>query len=53
MRLRWAFYVGRPSCSDSSESAAFGRAEGKKALPGQIMVFAGLAAVRRMAARRG
>lgn len=53
MRLCWAFYVGRPSCSDSGESAASGRAEGKEALPGQIMVFAGLAALWRMAAQRG
>lgn len=53
MRLCWAFYVGRPSCSDSGESAASGRAEGREALPGQIMVFAGLAAPWRMAARRG
>lgn len=53
MRLRWAFYVGRPTCSDSGESAASGRAEGKEALPGQIMVFAGLAALWRMAARQG
>lgn len=53
MRLCWAFYVGRPPCSDSGESAASGRAEGKEALPGQIMGFAGLAALRRMAVQWG
>lgn len=39
MGLCRAFYVGRLSCSDCGESAPSGGAEGKEALPGQIMVF--------------
>lgn len=39
MGLCRAFYVGRLSCTDCGESAASGGAEGKEALPGQIMVF--------------